>query len=106
MTKSWSRTRGEEEVSASTVVRRDILHETAGVHEGTQKGNVATMKEVSLSTCPSEEEWDAEAATTFEDDGAYFVEDLTEGETPSNSIEEEDEEEEKSGMQKVASPWR
>jgi hypothetical protein len=37
MTKSWSRIRGEEEVSASTVVRRDILHETVGVHGGTQK---------------------------------------------------------------------
>jgi hypothetical protein len=34
------------------------------------------MKKISLSKCPSEEEWDAEAATTFEDDGAYFVEDL------------------------------
>jgi hypothetical protein len=37
MTKSCSRRRGEEEVSASTVVRRDILHETVGVHGGTQK---------------------------------------------------------------------
>jgi hypothetical protein len=37
MTKIWSRMRGEEEVSASTVVRRDILHETVGVHGGHQK---------------------------------------------------------------------
>jgi hypothetical protein len=55
------------------------------------EGNMATMKEISLSTCPSEEEWDVEVVTTFEDDGANFVEALTEGETPSNSIEEEEE---------------
>jgi hypothetical protein len=46
-------------------------------------GNMATMKEVFLSMYPNEEEWDVQAATTFEDDGAYFVEDLTEGETTS-----------------------
>jgi hypothetical protein len=30
------------------------------------EGNVATMKEVSLSTCPSEEEWDAEGGFSME----------------------------------------
>ena len=55
------------------------------------EGNIATTKEVVLSTCPSEKEWDAEAATTIEDDEAYFVEDLIEGETPSSGVEEEEE---------------
>ena len=37
MTKSGSRIREEEEVSASSEVRKDILHEIAGVNGGTQK---------------------------------------------------------------------
>ena len=55
---------------------------------------MATTKEVVLSGWLSEEEWDAEAATIIEDDEAYFVEDLTEGEASSTSVKEEQENEE------------
>ena len=55
------------------------------------------MNEVIQSGCLSEEEWDAEACITAEDDGAYFMEDLTESEALSRNIatkEHEEEEEE------------
>ena len=58
------------------------------------EGNLATTKEDVLSGWLSEEEWDAEVAITVLDDGAYFVEDLTKGETPSTSIAAEEYEEE------------
>lgn len=42
--------------------------------------NVATTKEAILSGCLSEAESDAKATNIMEDDGAYFVENLTESE--------------------------
>jgi hypothetical protein len=49
---------------------------------------MATMKEVIQGGWLSEEEWHAEACITTEDGGAYFVEDLIEGESLSVAIEE------------------
>ena len=42
----------------------------------------------------SKEEWDAEACIAAEDDGAYFVEDLTESEALSSNIATKEHEEE------------
>ena len=58
------------------------------------KRNVATMNEVIQSGCLSEEEWDAEACIAAEDDGAYFVEDLSEALSNNISTKEYEEEEE------------
>ncbi|OEL13761.1 Vacuolar iron transporter-like protein 2 [Dichanthelium oligosanthes] len=64
------------------------------------EGNVATMNEVVLSRWLSEEEWDVEEATTIEYYGSYFMEGLTEDETPSIDVvaegfkEEEEQQEE------------
>jgi hypothetical protein len=52
------------------------------------------MNEVIHSGWLSEEEWDAEACIAAEDDGAYFVEDLTESEALSRNIATKEHEEE------------
>ena len=51
------------------------------------------MNEVIHSGWLSEEEWDAEACIAAEDDGAYFVEDLSEALSNNISTKEEEEEE-------------
>ena len=86
--------REEEKVSASTVARRGILLGGSPSPRRHTEGNVATMNEVIHSGWLSKEEWDAEACIAAEDDGAYFVEDLTESEALSSSIATKEHEEE------------
>ena len=55
---------------------------------------MGTMNKVIQSGWLSEEEWDVEACIVAEDDGAYFVEDLTKSEALSNNIAAKEYEEE------------
>ena len=58
------------------------------------EGTMGTMNKVIQSGWLSEEEWDVEACIVAEDDGAYFVEDLTESEALSSNIATKEHEEE------------
>nr|TKW14134.1 LOW QUALITY PROTEIN: hypothetical protein SEVIR_5G147400v2 [Setaria viridis] len=73
--RTWRIKEGKAMFTLKTTIEEDLDCRNPWRHS---EGNVATTKEDVLSTCLSEEEWDAEAATTIEDDGAYFVEDLIE----------------------------